>query len=289
MKSFRFITTVLLSCLLLAWCARAQPATPQNITSGGNGPIRVLTISGDWKSQVWYQEVRANDGKKYRGRFIADEANKAAPGLFQFTDITNYTGQQYGDANYFKNFDVVLIGDIIGWSLPPRFLSGLRGFVKNGGGFGYMASYKWHTTLMDGTPIEEALPAKFGVSGFSDDWKNAEQRVGDKNFAPIAALPGHPLARGLDWSSLKLGEAGRIVPKVGSEIVLKSPGGAPIPGGRKLRQRTGCFIGFNMGQRPVFSRHGQLERHRKILRAATVVAGRKTHRAAPLLIKTPTR
>ena len=228
MKPFRSILALLFSCVAMSSCARAQNTEPQNPAPNKDAPMRVLMISGDWKSQAWYQDSRANDGKKYRGRFIAQEANKVAPNRFQFTDITNYTGQQYGDANFFQNFDVVLVGDIVGWSLPPRFLSGLRDFVGNGGGFAYLASHKWHTALMDGTPFEEVLPAKFGISGFTGDWKNTEQRISDKKFTPVAALPEHPLARGLNWGGLKLDEAGRIAPKGGSEVVLKSPGGAPI-------------------------------------------------------------
>ena len=218
MKIFRLFFALLFAFAALSSGARAQNAAP----------IRVLSISGDWQSQAWYQDVRANDGKKYRGRFIAEETGKAAPNRFVFTDITNYTGQQYGDANFFQNFDVILVGDIVGWSLPPRFLSGLRDFVRDGGGFAYLASYKWHTALMDGTPFEEALPARFGLNGFTGDWKATEQRIADKKFAPVAALPNHPLARGLDFAALNLDEAGRIAPKDGGEIVLKAPSGAPI-------------------------------------------------------------
>jgi len=112
-------------------------------------PIRVLTISGDWKSQSWYQDVwmkgQGEDGKGsgilYRGRFIAREVARAAPGRFVFADMTNYEAQQYADPNYLSQFDVVVIGDVVGWSLSPRFLQGLTAFQAQGGVV-YMASWK---------------------------------------------------------------------------------------------------------------------------------------------------
>ena len=63
--------------------ARAQ-AAPKTVR-----PIRVLTISGDWKSQSWYQDVwmagKGEDGKGsgvvYRGRFIAREVAPRLDGL----------------------------------------------------------------------------------------------------------------------------------------------------------------------------------------------------------------
>jgi uncharacterized membrane protein len=224
----QFFSFVVVLMVWLAACCSSGQSLGSNQSMARQRPIRVLTISGDWRSQTWYQEVRANDGKKYRGHFIAHEANKAAPGRFQFTDITNYTAQQYGDANFFRSFDVILIGDIVGWSLPPRFLTGLRDWVRDGGGLAYMASYKWHTALLDETPLEEALPARFGINGSSGDWKSYEYRLAEKKFTPVAVLPDHPLARGLDWGSLQLGEVARITPKHGSAVVLKSLGGAPL-------------------------------------------------------------
>ena len=55
-------------------------------------PIKVLTVTGDWKSQEWYQdEWMAKPGqpnhKLYRGRYMAAEVEKAAPGKFEFTSI----------------------------------------------------------------------------------------------------------------------------------------------------------------------------------------------------------
>jgi len=218
-----------LGCLL-AWHGAACQAQPR--------PLRVLTITGDWKSQAWYQDVwmqgKGDNGKgtppvTYRGRFIAAQVEKAAPRRFAFTDITNYTGQQYGEEAYFKQFDVVMLGDIVGWSLPPRFLEGLRNFVQSGGGVLYAASWKWDTALLDNTPFEAILPARFGVDSYHSDWKTARTRLEEKDFKPVAALAAHPIMQGLDWDSVPtLNLAFRIEPKADAQVLLKTPNGAPI-------------------------------------------------------------
>src|SRR5262245_47816778 len=102
MKTKHYLAFIVLTLLLGAGCTNS-PAQP--------APLKVLTISGDWKSQPWYQDVwmqgKGDNGRGtppvyYRGRFIADAVEKTAPLRFQFTDITNYTAAQYGDANYFS-------------------------------------------------------------------------------------------------------------------------------------------------------------------------------------------
>ncbi len=210
--------------------ARAQ-AAPKTAR-----PIRVLTISGDWKSQPWYQDVwmqgKGEDGKGtnvvYRGRFIAREVERAAPGRFSFVDMTNYEAQQYVDANYLSQFDAVVIGDVVGWSLSPRFLQGLTAFQAQGGGIAYMGSWKWETALLASTPFEDVLPARFGVDGRRDDWKSFDKRVADKDFVPIVSA-AHPVTAGLDWTgALPLSTAFKIVPKDGAQVLLKTPSGAPI-------------------------------------------------------------
>ena len=213
-------------------------ACSSRVMAQGQKPIRVLTISGDWKSQAWYQDVwmqgKGEDGKgtapvRYRGRFIASQVNKFAPGRFEFTDVTNYIGQQYGDADYFSQFDVVMMGDVVGWSMPPRLLDGLQRFVENGGGFLYAASYKWETALLDNTPFETVLPAKFGVDGYRDDWKNAKTRLDEENFKPVVAMPAHPIVAGLDWANVPTLDRGfRMQPKATAQVLLKTPQGAPL-------------------------------------------------------------
>ncbi len=224
--------------VLFSLLAALPALLPHSAQAQATKPLRVLTISGDWKSQPWYQDVwmqgKGTEGKgtnvKYRGRFIAQEVERAAPGRFQFTDITNATGQQYGD-QLFRNYDVVVMGDVVGWSLPPRFQTALRDYVRGGGGLVYAASYKWSTALMKNTPFEEALPATFPVSGLTDDWKAAELQIKDKDFKAQVA-PGQnaqPVVAGLDFASIPTLDAGFLInPKPGSQVLLRSPQGAPI-------------------------------------------------------------
>jgi hypothetical protein len=201
------------------------------------GKIRVLTISGDWKSQPWYQDVwlqgrgedRKGSGVFYRGRFIAREVERVAPGQFEFTDITNYQAQAYGDAAYFSQFDVIACGDVMGYSLSPRFYDGLKNFVQNGGGFLYAASVKWPTAMLDGTAFEEVLPARFGYDVFKDDWRFTPFVLFETNFEPRLTSPNHPIVRNLDWKNVPtLDLAGRIAPKDDAQVLVKSPQGAPL-------------------------------------------------------------
>ncbi len=193
-------------------------------------PIRVLMVTGDWKAQAWYQDVWMGGKVLYRGRFIADAVNRAAPGKYEFTDITNYLGQEYVDASYLSQFDVFLLADTNGWSLPPRFLEGLRSFVRRGGGFFYCASYKWATAMLNGTALEEVLPARFApVGNITEDWQAAKTGIPDQQFVPRLTAPDHPIVRGLSWSSMPpLAAAYQIAPKPGASVLLKAPSGAPI-------------------------------------------------------------
>ena len=91
-----------------------------------------------------------------------------------------------------------------------------------------MASWKWETALLAGTPLEEVLPARFGVDGRRDDWKNVEKRVADKDFVPLVNA-AHPVTAGLDWTGAPpLSTAFKIVPKPGAQVLLQTPTGAPI-------------------------------------------------------------
>ncbi len=206
---------------------------PNVPAAAAEGKIRVLAVTGDWKTQAWYQDVwmpkPGESPKLYRGRFIAAKVNEAAPGKFEFTDITNYAGQEYLDANYLSQFDVLVLGDIVGWSLSPRFQAAIGDFVRNGGGVIYCASHKWQCAMQKGTPFAEVLPAEFPVDNITGDWKTAET-VSEKNeFVPVAAMPGHPVMAGLDWEQAPpLSRNFRILPKAKAEVLVKSPGGAPV-------------------------------------------------------------
>ena len=215
-------TALAAAAACLSLCAAATP-----------NPIKVLTVTGDWKSQEWYQDQwMAKPGQPdhslYRGRYIAAQVNAAAPGKFAFTDITNYAGQEYLDADYLAQFDVVLIGDIMGWSLNPRFHDAVEAYVRGGGGLVYCASYKWGCALMRDTPFGHVLPADFPVDGTTGDWKRAKQTTDVEAFKPQVAAPEHPVVKGLDWASVPtLARNMLVLPKTGATTLLKTPSGAP--------------------------------------------------------------
>ena len=102
---------------------------------------------------------------RYRGRFISQKVNEAAPGKFEFTDINNYLGQEYMDEDYLSQFDVIVLGDIVGWSLNPRFQAAIGDYVRKGGGLIYCASWKWHCAMPPKeNPFAQVLPADFPVN-----------------------------------------------------------------------------------------------------------------------------
>src|ERR1700719_3367348 len=100
----RKIRLLILFLALVFACSAGAPALAR--------PTKVLLVTGDWKSQEWYQDVVMGGKQKYRGQFIAQKTNEAAPGEFAFTQMTNYAAQEYIDANYLSQFDVVLFGDV---------------------------------------------------------------------------------------------------------------------------------------------------------------------------------
>lgn len=191
---------------------------------------KVLMVTGDWKSQAWYQDVVMGGKTLYRGRFIADKVSAAAPGQFEFTDVTNYVGQEYIDANYLSQFDVLLIADTQGWSLSPEWFGAVQNFVKNGGGLIYCASYKWGTFTPRGTGFDAALPTTFEpTDDVTSDWQGVDFQTPDKNFMPAVILPNHPLLKGLDWAHTPtLDAAFQVKPKAGADVLLRTPSGAPI-------------------------------------------------------------
>jgi len=209
----------------------------QAITLYGAEPIKVLTVTGDWKSQEWYQETwMAKPGEKprlYRGRFIACEVEKVAPGQFEFTDITNYTGQEYMDADYLSQFDVLLLGDVMGLSLNPRFHAAIEDYVKNGGGLIYCASHKWDGASTKNTPFAHALPGVLATDALTEDWRDPDLgTTADKQpFTPrvTAGQSQHPVVKGLDWNSVPVLDSNfKTIPKRGSVVVLESPAGNPV-------------------------------------------------------------
>ena len=209
--------------------------------------ISVLTVTGDWKSQEWYQDVwMGGHGKTlHRGRLIAAKVEKAAPGKFEFTDITNYAGQEYLDAEYLARFDVVLLGDVMGWSFNPRFQEAVTGYVERGGGLAYCASFKWHISMLNKTPFGQVLPGAFPFDSSVDEW--ATSPLINENGAFKPAPPQgkkHPVTEGLDWESMpQLYTNFKIIPKPGAEVLLASSSGSPVLVVRQLGKGRTAMTG----------------------------------------------
>jgi hypothetical protein len=192
--------------------------------------INVLLVTGDWKSQAWYQDVVMGGKQLYRGRFIEQKVNEAAPNKFHFTEMTNYVAQEYIDANYLSQFDVVLFGDLMGVSVPDHVWKDLHQYIRQGGGFVYCASYKWHTCLGKHCHLDSDLPVSLTPPGSSgEDWTRWPYLLPESNFRAVPTSPQHPILQGLDWASApKLDRIFSISPKPGSDVLLNSSGGAPL-------------------------------------------------------------
>ena len=184
----------LVGFLALGWMASWAEAQ--------TGKIKVLLSTGDWKSQPWYQDVamKTKEGKPsvYRGRFIIQEVEKVAPGRFEFTEIPNYLAQEYIDADYLSQFDVVLLGDIMP-HFPLSWQKAVNEFVHNGGGLIYCANHKWSTGVKHrGEPLEDCLPSLWPTP---DEKGHFEVQTSGVNFVPVVTAAAHPAIKGLDWAA----------------------------------------------------------------------------------------
>ncbi|HPD16786.1 MAG TPA: hypothetical protein PLE19_17705 [Planctomycetota bacterium] len=194
-------------------------------------PIQVLATTGDWKNQPWYQNLwmRDKEGKPqiYRGRYIEQKVEAIAPGRFAFTHIPNYIAQQYLDADYLSQFDVLLIGDLM-VHLSDQFQTAVRDFVRNGGGLIYCANHKWGIGMkVKGQPFEEALPTAWPEA---NEWGEFENWVDVESFMPDLLSRRHPIVRGLDWAAAPpLGRAVNMPAKKGATVLLATPRIAVLP------------------------------------------------------------
>jgi len=192
---------------------------------GANKPIRVLLCTGDWKSQPFYQDLwMAKDGKPdiERGRYIAQQVDAVAPGQFEWTQITNYIGQEYIDADYLSQFDVVLIGDMMG-HLSPKLQHGVSTFVKNGGGIIYCANHKYSIFAK---PSTQEFRDVFPVAWIMD---SVAFHIDEHDVQPIVGEASHPVVAGLDWAGSPTLQGifpGTVKDK--ATVLLKTPKGAPI-------------------------------------------------------------
>ncbi len=194
-------------------------------------PIQVLATTGDWKDQPWYQNLWMRDKQGnpqiFRGRYIQQKVEAAAPGRFAFTHIPNYIAQQYLDADYLSQFDVLLIGDIM-VHLSDQFQTAVRDFVKNGGGLVYCANPKWGIGMkVKGQPFEEALPTAWPKA---NEWGEFENWVDVESFAPDLLSRRHAIVKGLDWASAPpLGRAVNMPAKKGATVLLATPRVTVLP------------------------------------------------------------
>ncbi|MCY3021597.1 MAG: hypothetical protein NTW87_21495 [Planctomycetota bacterium] len=209
--------------LLLLAAGACFAASSQCAESAGK--IKVLLCTGDWKSQQWYQEVvmRTKDGKPsiYRGRYIIQEVEKAAPGRFEFTDVPNYIGQEYLSPDYLSQFDVVLLGDIMP-HFPIAWQGAVNEFVKNGGGLLYCANHKWSTGVKHrGEPFEDCQPSTWPSP---DANGHIEANTGDVSFQPVVSAADHAVIKGLDWASAPpLNYAYNMPARKDAAVLLTSP------------------------------------------------------------------
>jgi uncharacterized membrane protein len=203
----------------LAFPAAADAAEPK--------VIKVLITAGDWKAQAWYQEVwMANGGppKRFRGQFIQQQVEAVAPGRFAFTFVPNSIAQEYFDADYLSQFDVVLIGDLM-VHLSDQFQTGVRDFVKNGGGLIYCANHKYPIgAKVRGQAFESVLPTVWPKPDANGEWP--ESLGGGK--AEVAAAD-HPVIKGLDWANAPgFGNVFNMPAKPEATVLLKRNDGKPM-------------------------------------------------------------
>jgi len=134
-KDLKF--ALLWPCLLLAISMSANML--QKAEAGEPGrKIRVLYVGGDWKAQL----PNYQGNTPMRGFFVKQEVEKAAPGIFDFTLWTSYEFLQYADSEMLRQWDVVVMGDVMGQSVLPRHVRAMREFVEGGGGFWYCDNHK---------------------------------------------------------------------------------------------------------------------------------------------------
>ena len=196
--------------------------------------IRVLFVGGDWKSQLpaYTSQTRTAKGvvtttRPLRGYFIRKLLHHVAPGRFALTLWTNYQFLQYGDAQSLKQFDVIVCGGLPGESIMPRLVTGIKAFVKGGGGLMYADSYKnfisyrrrWSFNAV--LPIEQVPFQPYGP-GHSQPFLS-----GPIKLQVVQAQ--NPIMRGLNFATapaLLGAHYGQV--KKGAVVLAKGPKGTPL-------------------------------------------------------------
>jgi len=160
-----------------------------------DGKIRVLYVGGDWKAQL----PNFNGDTPMRGFFVKQEVEKAAPGRFDFTLWTSYEYLQYAEVESLRQWDVIVIGDIMGLSFLPRAARAMREFVEGGGGFWYCDNHKAFNFYMKERSFDDVLPIE--VKAWRP-YSPGESQPSIEGGKPLIAAPEHPVVKGLDWQNV---------------------------------------------------------------------------------------
>ena len=190
-----------------------------------DGPIRVLFVGGDWKSQI--TNYKKSD-TPLRGHFVQQQVDRVAPGKFQFTLWTSYEFLQYGEAATLKNYDVIVIGDVMGQSVMPRLAEAVSAFVNGGGGLWYCDNHKAFTFPEMNRSFDEVLPVE--TVPFHAAEQSLRQPISFEkplNVKPVT--PDHPILKGLDFTGtepLKAAHYGKVKPN--AVILATTPTDIPI-------------------------------------------------------------
>lgn len=161
---------------------------------GQQQKIRVLFVGGDWKSQL-----PEFNGTAMRGYFVRDAVEKAAPGRFEFTLWTSYEFLQYGDSQTLGQFDVLMVGDIMGQSVTPRLVKAMDEYVRAGGGFWYCDNHKAFSFYAVEKSFDSVLP--IAVRPFRPYEPGVSQPQVSGEVKVVAESADHPVLKGLDLAS----------------------------------------------------------------------------------------
>jgi uncharacterized membrane protein len=209
------------------------PTMPIANASQAGQPIRVLFVGGDWKSQLPDYQGHT----PLRGYFVRGVVDQAAPGAFQFTLWTSYEFLRYGDAETFKRFDVIVVGDVMGQSVVPRLVQGMEEFVKGGGGVMFCDNHKAFSCQTRQRSFDAVMPVEFipfrpfgaepGVPTL--EFKTAPPAGTGTPLKVTVKVPNHPIFAGLDLSDAPPLLGAHIVPpKTGATVLATTPGGDPL-------------------------------------------------------------
>ncbi|NNM86968.1 MAG: hypothetical protein HKL95_00440, partial [Phycisphaerae bacterium] len=162
--------------------------------------IRVLFVGGDWKSMLPnYHYMK--DGKPavrpLRGFYVRERVEKLAPGKFHFTLWTSYEYLQYGDRQSLREFDVVVMEDVMGTSVVSRLVEGMRAFVADGGGVMFGDGYKAMTYDRLELSFNEIMP--IDVVPFRPFGPTSSQPLVAGRIYPTIVAPADPVVKGIDF------------------------------------------------------------------------------------------